>query len=204
MTAIKERPIELDIFSAASFGGNMDYLLKAFPCPYGKIGDILYVKETSMPFDRFILDHENEPPKYIAYRADDSVYNITEKTDFKPSQFNGIKWKPSLFMPKSAARIRRKITGYKIEKLNDISEEDAIAEGIEPLFMPHEINDERGYHYEFDLNPMPFKNYLWPKKADYSSCYFAKLSYFSLWDFINGVDDSRRNPWVWAVSFDII
>ncbi len=93
-------------------------------------------------------------------------------------------WTPSIFMPKEATRIWLENTNVKIERLKDITEQDAIAEGVEPV--------EGG-----------FKNYLqkprmlqglknWPT---------AKQSFMSLWESINGVGSSDLNPWVWVISY---
>lgn len=73
---------------------------------FGKIGDLLYVRETwSEDFDG-----------RIQYRAD------TDGT--------GRKWKPSIHMPRRVSRITLEITNIRVERLNDISEEDSEAEGV--------------------------------------------------------------------------
>ncbi len=76
-------------------------------CPYGKVGDILYVKETFQII----------PPNLVFYRADEN--NSTKKG-----------WKSSRFMPKAAARIWLEITDRRVERLHDIPEEDILAEGV--------------------------------------------------------------------------
>jgi hypothetical protein len=115
-------------------------------------------------------------------------------------------WKrPSLFMPSAAVRTRLEILEIKVERLHDISEADAIAEGVLPLFSDAEINDPiHGYKYELDLNPMPFKNYLYPKTAYYSSCKTARDSYFSLWEMLNGEESLNQNPFVWVIKFKLL
>lgn len=81
--------------------------------PYGKVGDIFWVRETYSP------GHiENGSNTGWQYKADNKLQNI--------------KWKPSIFMPKEAARIFLKVTNIRVERLHDITEEDAIAEGIIP------------------------------------------------------------------------
>lgn len=82
------------------------------PCKY-KVGDILWVKETYLKVFTPKGDFSN-----YAYKADnDPLHSI-------------IKWKPSLFMPKEASRIKLKITDIKVERLQEITEEDAIREGV--------------------------------------------------------------------------
>ena len=79
-------------------------------------GDILWVRETW----RYSDDLRNP-----------YLYKQKEYEDWKPEYLQGIKWKPSIFMPKAACRIFLEVTDVRIEKLQDISEEDAVAEGIE-------------------------------------------------------------------------
>lgn len=84
-------------------------------CPYGKVGDALWVRESFCP------GFSDE--KQIHYKADDP--NLKE---FKRM---GWKWKPSIHMPKEAARIFLKIADIKVERVQDISEEDILKEGLE-------------------------------------------------------------------------
>lgn len=135
-------------------------------CPYGLIGDRLWVKETFRPQDGMTTycQHQDE----IEYRADGD----------RPKEPTDCHWKPSIFMPRWASRITLEITGVRVERLNEISEEDAIAEGVEPL--------SHG-----------FKNYL---GADLQ-CGDARMSYMSLWESINGAGSWAKNPWVWCISF---
>ena len=91
---------------------SLDAIFSTFPCqsgcPFGQVGDRLWVRETWATDDR----------KNFFYRADGETYNA------------GLKWKPSIHMPRAASRITLEITGVRVERLQDISEEDAIAEGI--------------------------------------------------------------------------
>lgn len=82
-------------------------------CPYGQAGDQLWVKETW-------LDLSNDPDlATIEYRAD---YDASTMPDWK--------WKPSIFMPKDYSRITLEVTEVRVERLQDISPQDAIKEGI--------------------------------------------------------------------------
>lgn len=78
-------------------------------CPYGQPGDRLWVRETH--FDAKRLNEGR-----ILYRADGDV-----------SRFG---WTPSIHMPRSASRITLEVTGVRVERLQDISEADAVAEGV--------------------------------------------------------------------------
>lgn len=91
-------------------------------CPYGEIGDRLWVRETWC-FDGF-----------------DVIYKATHDCD--------IKWKPSIFMPRWASRVNLEITNRRLERLQDITEKDAQAEGMDP------------YNYYYDNTINEFKH-LW-------------------------------------------
>lgn len=99
--------------------------------PY-QIGDILYVRETwsFQPCSKCEGNCDVKAPDYLkeegcfAYRTN---YGLTEGDTFPPSTF---KWHPSIHMPKSAARIFLKVTDVKVEKLQDITEEEALKEGF--------------------------------------------------------------------------
>lgn len=144
---------------------------------YGCIGDILWVRETWAE------------PHYWTDNIDSEeyVYKINSHDPIKQ-----VKWKPSIHMPKQACRIKLRITSIRIERLLDISEQDAIAEGIRQKFggfvnyiNPSNILTE-SYHY---------------LSRKYSA---AQISYFSLWESINGEDSLNKNPWVWVIEFERI
>ena len=92
----------------------------AYNCPYGMIGDRLWVRETwaNLP--------ELSPEKTLVYKA-------TDRKGWLEYETETIKWKPSIFMFRKYSRILLEITHLKIERIQDISEEDAIAEGIEKV-----------------------------------------------------------------------
>lgn len=169
-------------------------------CPFGKIGDKLWVRETWAEFAGI------EPKIEYVYRAD-GIFDTPAK-----EHLSGNKWRPSIYMPRAASRIALEITDVRVERLQSISEDDAKAEGVKPLFTAEEIQSEKfGYRAELDLKPTPFTNYLWETKADNgsqsSSCKTAKGSFQSLWTLINGKREGCRwsdNPFVWCLSFRII
>lgn len=155
-------------------------------CPYGWQGSRLWVRETFQWVDM------GDDSGYV-YRATDPDWQTTE----------GWTWKPSIFMPRAASRITLEITNIRCERLHDISEQDAILEGVEPLFSQTEINTPR-YRHELDLKPMPYKNYLYPKDSYYSSCKTARQSFRSLWQKINKLESWMSNPWVWVIEFKVL
>jgi hypothetical protein len=138
-------------------------------CPYGKVGNVLWVRESfCMPDDEYF------------YKADGM-----EKSEHY--LWDG-KWKPSIYMPKEAARIWLKVLSVKAERAQDISEADAVREGVEFLFTEH----VSGYKYYLG-NP-----------AQINLLDSAKDSFRSLWISINGQESWDANPWVWAIEYKIL
>lgn len=134
-------------------------------CPYGEVGDILWVRET--------WKYE-ESTKYTDVCSDGVFYY---KADKDSHIIRG--WKPSIFMPKEACRIRLEITNIMVERLNDISEEDAINEGVEKWL--------DGNYKAYGKNAGKYER--------------AKDSFRSLWQSINGEQSWEANPWVWIIEF---
>lgn len=173
--------------------GNCGWLaLNPLGCPYGKTGDVLYVRETWKPEN---MKSHDEYLVGVRYKADDSwkqipifgpVYNAFHAG-------KGKSWQPSLFMPKEAARIFLRITDIRVERLQDITEEDAKAEGAEPM---HHRCGGFGY-YEAGGETMECTCLSWDQ-GEY--CMGFKL----LWQSINGPDSWQTNPWVWLVTFERI
>ena len=93
-------------------------------CPYGNVGDRLWVRETwsSMPEYRPIPHPEKYDNKPAWYRADND----------RP-MWAGDKWQPSIFMPRQYSRITLEITAVRAERLHAISEADAIKEGAQSV-----------------------------------------------------------------------
>ena len=135
--------------------------------PYGGVADRLWVRETfGLSDERIQNQREN-----IVYRADSGP--IHEATT---------KWKPSIFMPRWASRITLEIVSVRVERLQEINEEDAIAEGIE-------LVGSVGGTYK-----------LYPELEGVTNC--AKDSFSTLWDSINGKKlPWSKNPWVWVIEF---
>lgn len=134
-----------------------------FVKPKYTIGDILWVRET-----------------YCLSKTIGSGFMYKEKVLKESSLIP--KWKPSIFMPKAACRIFLEVTAVKIERVQDISEADAIAEGIKALGFSH---------------PHRYKDYLNQGKFWYSPW----QSFRSLWKSINGKDSWEENPFVWVYEF---
>jgi hypothetical protein len=154
--------------------------------PY-EIDDIIWVREnfyTQENFNHWSIAQIFHCKVEIFYTADIPYYNIKRP-------LNRGKNRPSIHMPKEAARIFLKVTNIRFEQLNDITEADSIAEGV----------------YE---NPLFGHNcYLCGKKGHVGTpnCedgffHTAKDSFFSLWESINGKQSLESNPWVWVIEFE--
>lgn len=137
-------------------------------CPYGKVGELLWVRET----------WRETGSAQMASGSIPKFGNRNQVAYFVDGEHDG-PWRPSIFMPRWASRITLKITDVRVQRLQDISESDAIAEGIE---------QEDGH----------WKDYL---DGDSSYATSAIFSYKSLWQSINGADSWDANPWVWVIEF---
>lgn len=141
-------------------------------CPYGQGGDRLWVRETWRPA---LTSNGHE---YYAYKADMS-YQCG--LDMPSGIFS---WKPSIHMPREASRISLKVVGVRLENLQNISEEDSLAEGIKP------ISDNRGWNkYSIQMS-----------LASYNAL-TAKEVFEMAWNAINGEGSWDKNPWVWVINF---
>ncbi len=146
----------------------------AIHCPYGKTGDRLWVRETwAQPA---ALD-----PGPTVYRADYPDCVPAGFENIPPAE--AITWKSSIHMPRALCRLVLEVTGVRVERLNDCSEDDAVAEGIERV---------RAVDNRFCF----WRDYLTDGRT-----HIQISSFRSLWDSINGDGAWEANPWVWVVAF---
>lgn len=166
-------------------------------CPYGRVGDRLWVKETwrvarqynrtkpvNLPFERGLTT------AYAAggIKCRDAVggpYVSHPESDLWNADWLG-KVRPSLFMTRAASRLTLEITALRIERLTEITEADAIAEGVEQRTLGT-AKFWRGYAADEEGTP--------------GIALTARESFASLWSVINGEKSWNANPWVWVVSF---
>lgn len=192
-------------------------------CPYGQPGDLLWVRETFFARGRWetrfsakkgrddwhFIDMTLECGQSYLYAADgvsDTKAFIKRRGGVEPMY-----WKrPAIFMPRAACRITLEITGVRVERLQDISESDAKAEGCERL-----DDDEPGYIHrdepDWKLCPRCGGTRLYTSfhpvtggatfDADCEKCDTYVKRYQHLWTAINGPESWEANPWVWIVEF---
>ena len=163
-------------------------------CSFGDVGDRLWVRET------FALEHQVEtdqkpphndrrPIKYEGYEDDYWVqphYRATDETphlayeDMPEGVDHMCRWRPSIHMPRWASRITLEITKVRVQRLNEISDEDALAESIQKSRDEYGYQaDSEGRHYSGD----PIE------------------SFAGLWEFCYGDGSWEANPLVWVIEF---
>lgn len=161
-----------------------------------KPGDVLYVKEKWCELGDIddnwqIIDGTNKyyysadgynPTPYIAF--------LNPKTGVLDVERGYPFWRPSSIMPREAARIWLRVTDIKIERVQNISEEDAIAEGISS----NDAMDIGAEHF----HPTYYNPDNNPPILDYIGAFSV------LWNKIHGAGAWDRNPWVEVVSFERI
>lgn len=149
---------------------------KRIACPYGRPGTRLWVRETFFEMADPLTSRSYDPPK-ACYRATNEDEVICDDGDgFAEVNKNGTlksPWKPAIHMPRWASRITLEVTGVRVERLQDISREDVIAEGIT----------------ERDGAPIAECVAAWHEP------------YAALWNTINGPGSWEKNDWVWVVEF---
>lgn len=169
---------------------NFEDVEQHWNCPFGTDGDRLWIKESHC-----LIDGTEGDPDLVGYRADKSIrivhveeptaWNFRKFVNSEPDQENCAddyrdlakdKWRSGMFMPRYASRTLVEITEIRVERLLDISEDDAQAEGAIPCSAP--------------FLPSP------PCAAPH------RHGFQKLWDSINAKTHPwSSNPWVWAISF---
>lgn len=144
-------------------------------CPYGIPGDRLWVRETWSIAS--VASHTTPIHDKLVYRAD-------FPDDYDMFGIPSRRWFPSIHMKRADSRILLEITGVRVERLADISEEDAAAEGI--------------YN---DGDVIPFNGPWFVEPHDTHGYSTASDCYCALWEKINGAGSWMTNQWVWVVQF---
>lgn len=155
-------------------------------CQICSVGDQLWVRETWRKFNSSDECGCSESP--CSCPSNGTVL-------FKASHDDGeSKWKPSIHMPRSAARIILEVTDIRVERVKDIKEQDAITEGMK--FTNYGLN-------KFG-NQLP--GWLWRNSKKHEECLSsAKWAFLNLWESIYGEQSiEQSNPWVWVIEFKVI
>ena len=165
------------------------YFGAAYFCPYGQVGDRLWVREAFRTSFRYDAIKPSDLPVSPTGKtlAVPFWYDADLNGDLSPlhSGLGPGKYRPGMFMPRAACRILLEITDVRIERLQDISEDQALAEGIIPHvrggwhWHPHDPSNVDDWHQ------FGFKS--------------AAYAFQDLWIGTGGNWDA--NPWVWVVEF---
>lgn len=173
---------------AADEGGGVSALADRWTCPFGNVGDRLWVRETWRT-DELATTHVDG----IRFRADDAFVEIANTreaadlwVDAHDNGKHGTDWRPSIFMRPWMCRLKLEVTGVTVERLQSITNEQAVAEGTPCWICGRTIdglseNDCACFHNNE-----------------------ARDSFEALWESINGERPGcawKDNPWVWSVSF---
>ncbi|EBY8830230.1 hypothetical protein D6S76_20530 [Salmonella enterica subsp. enterica serovar Schwarzengrund] len=140
-----------------------------FACPFGEVGDCIWVRETW-------AEAGASAPDLKLYRANYPAHVPTHYENVPPAE--DVRWTPSIHMPRWASRILLEITDVRVERVQDISQIDAIAEGGPPDHPSFsKISQEMGF-------------------SDWPRSWFAQT-----WWGIYGREAWNTNPWVWVIEF---
>jgi hypothetical protein len=163
----KHEPLELE---------PNEWLINLALCPYGQPGDVLIVRETFAHTSQLNINPEDENYGYV-YKADGQPWDDCEWW----------KWKHSIHMPREAARLFLRIKSVRVERLHEISEDDAIREGIGRFTKDNTI-------YKYGIDGWPWREM--QRKPS--------LGFRFLWQSINGPESWDENPFVWVIEFEKI
>jgi len=160
---------------------------KPFPCPFGAVGERIWVRETW-------AEAGASAPDLKLYRANYPEHVPSHYENVPP--VDEIRWTPSIHMPRWASRITLEITGVRVERLDEISEEDAIAEGMQGVICPCCKDDPDYSTTQYDPQTLAAVDEI-PCRA----CDSNKSKFFTLWDSIYGESEHCMGNWVWVISF---
>lgn len=159
---------------------------EAMSCPYGQPVDRLWVRENGWQrpdlSQRQLREGADTWPPY--------EYDAEPLMCWADGELKGYGWKrrPSIHMPRWASRILLEITAVRVERLQDISESDAWAEGCAPGL----ATDNGGFFPAEEPDPSGIGRRGWDNARDW---------YADLWEDINGTGSWDANPWVWVIEF---
>jgi hypothetical protein len=165
------------------YGAMMSHFEHAGPSPYGGVGDTLWVRETWAI--HFMFD-DLSPAAAYAQHPDNRWYRADGDDALSdrgcPASGRRGKWRPSIHMPRAASRLTLRVTSVRVERLQEITDADAIAEGIV---------DARGTTTLHADEPL--------------SSQLPHLAFRALWESLNAERAPwASNPFVWVIAFERI
>ncbi|PKH24758.1 hypothetical protein CIG19_07000 [Enterobacterales bacterium CwR94] len=150
-------------------------------CPFGQVGDQLWVRETwrgpVLP-PELLEDYAKRPEKFkdaqwCQYLADQRQLTAAQ------ADLEDVGWQTAIHMPRWASRIDLLIRSIRVERLQDISDDDVTAEGIG--------------------STTHFLNHFFTLPGETLS---AQMSYKKHWEKVYGANSWNVNPWVWVIEFE--
>ena len=144
---------------------------KSGECPFGRIGDRIAVRECWASTDQIM--HPSDA--WIVYRATEPEWG---------KEYEGWRWRPAMHMPKAASRITLEITDVRVERLQAMNDDDAMAEGIQPCYEGWHLEDGRFFDAGGPVD-----------------------AFRQLWDSIYGDRTGlawHDDPLVWAIGFRVV
>lgn len=190
-------------FSKPTLSKRISYSGDDIKCPFGMVGDRLWVREAFMPDPSADSDHWNDEDSLHTYYSWDGCGSKvselpkalkTNKHVFYKAEANHPElslWTPNYRMPRWASRILLEITSIRVERLSNISRSDAVDEGIETF----KIDCGR------DGLKTAYKDYTSHNNAITRNNPID--SFRTLWESVNGADSWDKNPWVWVIDFKV-
>lgn len=202
VTALEYEPERWRLFDACSPGvARAQYTMPR--CPYGVPGDRLWIKEPFFIGEDLGEDWEpwmSQGDRFRYYPVGgDEVYDVPQdylvprrtreyhNSEGTPEHWRGFGPIPGPLMPRWASRLLLEVTAVRVERLGDISEMDAAAEGLESIQVS-------------DGGESRWVNYAHPESRS-NAFGDARASYWSLWKKLYGPSASATNPWLWAIEF---
>lgn len=158
-------------------------------CPYGEPGDRLWVRETWQAWKQVSIESDEWDPITREVRSGEDwalwveLRGKPDKIEYRATSESVGPWTPSIHMPRWASRITLEVVSVRVERLQEISNEDAKAEGVRAF-----EHDGAGVYEDYEL-------------GDGTWCNDARGSFATLWRSINGPESWAANPWVWRVEF---
>jgi hypothetical protein len=152
--------VEGEAYARIALGSKTSGVITKQKMPYMP-GDRLYVREA--------WENSVGSPDEVSYRA------TAHDDGWELDEIEAARWKPSIHMPRWASRLTLIVEAVKVERLTDISEADAQAEGVEPVLGTPGVPIDRHY-----------------------------AAFMQLWDSLHGEGATYANPWVVAVTFRVV